>query len=540
MNHLTLKKRKSYQRHSIGFLNMQKKLFSIFILLSMIILTQSCAKQTKYPGWYLVPPKNTTKLLYGVGEGFEPEEAKQAALNDVAGRLRTTIGSKFESASEVDLSGASNSVSQKVAAKVEKTTFNNYNVVQLETVRGGTFVTMVSVDAEKLIAEYKSDIVQMKSNMANLLKAGTGIMQQRNNVAKAVNISIDMESKLRIMKSIDDSIDTSEDLTYVTKVRQDLILINSQIKPSVVASNLEVASIINYGLNKLNISSSGENKSNVTIKITDKWVSTSVMGANIARLVMNISVIDSDEKIIATSLAEITGSSATSIEIAKNSAIANMKKDIDKKGIMVFMGVEIMDSVMTTQYNNSFGNSSADLVDISRYGVALDIKYATTDNFTKKKIYDQSFAFLHRDAALKLKNAINYAKLYGYKFKVFDAFRPYEAQIKLWEVVPDPNYVSNPYTGPCTHCRGVAIDLTLIDKNGKELDMGTGFDSFEEKSHHDTKDLTEEQRKNRVILAGIMSMSGFQSIRTEWWHYQLGNINEYPKYKWEDFLGSKV
>jgi D-alanyl-D-alanine dipeptidase len=189
-------------------------------------------------------------------------------------------------------------------------------------------------------------------------------------------------------------------------------------------------------------------------------------------------------------------------------------------------------------YSSEFGNAKTDLVAINakEYDVIFDIKYATKDNFAKKEVYKRPIVYVHKDIAPKLKLASERAKEFGYKIKIFDAWRPYEAQITLWNVVQDPDYVSNPYTGPCGHCRGAAIDLTLVDiKTGKDLDMGTPFDSFDEKSHHTTKQISKEVLHNRIMLAGIMSTAGFQSLQTEWWHYQIPDMmNLYPKYKASD------
>ncbi len=183
-------------------------------------------------------------------------------------------------------------------------------------------------------------------------------------------------------------------------------------------------------------------------------------------------------------------------------------------------------------YNQDFGNST-DLIDISAIsGVEFDIKYASEDNFLGRKIYSKPYTLLHKDAAKRLENAAIYARNSGYLLKIFDAFRPHEAQVAMWNFLPDDNYISNPNSGPCSHCRGVALDITLVNIGEKrELDMGTPFDTFSEKSHHDYHNLSQKQRGNRIILAGIMSISGFQSIRTEWWHYQLANLNNYPKYR---------
>lgn len=161
------------------------------------------------------------------------------------------------------------------------------------------------------------------------------------------------------------------------------------------------------------------------------------------------------------------------------------------------------------------------------FDVELEIAYASGNNFTGKPVYKVAKAYLHSEAAKLLEKAINYAGELGYRIKVFDAYRPREAQFKLWEHTPDPNFLANPETGS-PHSRGVAIDLTLIDENGEELDMGTGFDDFTEKSYHSNTEISAEAQKNRRILLGIMTAAGWDWYDNEWWHYQLFNPRAYP------------
>src|SRR5580693_7158060 len=114
------------------------------------------------------------------------------------------------------------------------------------------------------------------------------------------------------------------------------------------------------------------------------------------------------------------------------------------------------------------------LIDISSpdFDVKIDIKYATNDNFTGKPVYTRAGCYLHPQAAECLSKAITLARPLGMGFLIFDAFRPSEAQWKLWEHTPDPDFLADPAKGS-PHSRGVAIDLTLVDKNGTPLDMGT-------------------------------------------------------------------
>lgn len=152
-------------------------------------------------------------------------------------------------------------------------------------------------------------------------------------------------------------------------------------------------------------------------------------------------------------------------------------------------------------------------------GFILDIRYATTDNFTKKKIYDCAKCYLRPEAAAALKAIQTELKnRFGYSIKLFDCYRPGPYQQRLWDIVPNPDYVTPPNKGSM-HSRGLALDLTLTDQHGKELDMGTPFDFFGKEAHHGYAAHSDAVKRNRWILRSTMEKHGFGSIRTEWWHY---------------------
>lgn len=163
------------------------------------------------------------------------------------------------------------------------------------------------------------------------------------------------------------------------------------------------------------------------------------------------------------------------------------------------------------------------------FDVELYLAYATEDNFTGKKVYDNAKCFLHEEAVQKLNLSIKYAAQLGYKIKIFDAFRPREAQYILWDSCPDPDFLAHPDRGS-PHSRGVAIDLTLIDSQGQELEMGTPFDSFSPKSFHGNDQISQEAIQNRQTLLGIMTLAGWDFFKNEWWHYQLFNSKDYQLY----------
>ena len=159
--------------------------------------------------------------------------------------------------------------------------------------------------------------------------------------------------------------------------------------------------------------------------------------------------------------------------------------------------------------------------------VVLDIAYATPRNLTGRPVYARAACYLHPDAAQKLDKAIALARPLGFRLKIFDAFRPSEAQWVLWNARPDPNFLADPRRGS-PHSRGVAIDLTLLDSSGAELDMGTGFDAFTPLSHHADTEIPVAAQRNRLLLLGLMSAAGWDFYSNEWWHYQLFNARQYP------------
>lgn len=164
-------------------------------------------------------------------------------------------------------------------------------------------------------------------------------------------------------------------------------------------------------------------------------------------------------------------------------------------------------------------------IDPKEYGVEIALAYATPQNFTGKPVYKSNTCYLHNEAAELLKKAVALAKAMGYGVKIFDAYRPTEAQFRLWEHTPDPNFLANPHSGS-PHSRGGAIDLTLL-KDGKEIEMGTPFDDFTSKSFHQSTEISAEAQTNRKILLGIMSAAGWDFYSNEWWHYQMFNPRAY-------------
>ncbi|MDB6124712.1 MAG: D-alanyl-D-alanine dipeptidase [Pedosphaera sp.] len=159
-------------------------------------------------------------------------------------------------------------------------------------------------------------------------------------------------------------------------------------------------------------------------------------------------------------------------------------------------------------------------------GIVLDIRYATTNNFTGKQLYPVAKCYLRKPAAENLKLVQEDLHGMGYALKVFDAYRPLSVQKKMWEVYPHEGFVANPAKGS-RHNRGAAVDLTLITLDGKEVPMPTGYDDFTEKAHRRYMDLPENVIKNRKLLSDVMRKHGFHGLPTEWWHFDFQNSEKY-------------
>jgi D-alanyl-D-alanine dipeptidase len=168
-------------------------------------------------------------------------------------------------------------------------------------------------------------------------------------------------------------------------------------------------------------------------------------------------------------------------------------------------------------------NPANELVDLEVFipGIILDIRYATTNNFTGEVIYKQARAFARKPVAEALKRAhAEFAKR-GWGIKVFDGYRPYAATVKFYEVYRDTTYVASPYRGS-RHNRGCAIDMTVIDlKTGKDIPMPTEYDSFKKEAWPSTPVKDPVIRQNRTALIQVMEAQGFKVNSSEWWHFDF-------------------
>ncbi len=163
---------------------------------------------------------------------------------------------------------------------------------------------------------------------------------------------------------------------------------------------------------------------------------------------------------------------------------------------------------------------AADLVDIKEVNprIRVDMKYATEDNFTKKRLYDSNTCFLRRSVAVKLDAVQRELEGLALGLKVWDCYRPLAVQRTFWAILPDERYVANPEKGS-RHNRASAVDVTLVDSRGRELQMPTEFDDFGPRAAHVYGNLPDQAVKNRGLLKSLMEKAGFIALPEEWWHY---------------------
>ena len=176
--------------------------------------------------------------------------------------------------------------------------------------------------------------------------------------------------------------------------------------------------------------------------------------------------------------------------------------------------------------------AASDFVDIRKvdFTVRLDIRYATPNNFMKKAVYPEAKCALRKPVAIALSKAQSELKLVGLSLKVYDCYRPLSVQRKLWEITPDERYVANPEKGS-KHNRGAAVDLTMVDTSGNELEMPSRYDEFTERAHRNYQGGSKKALANRKRLEEVMTRAGFAGLDTEWWHF---DYKGWEKYDLED------
>jgi D-alanyl-D-alanine dipeptidase len=183
-------------------------------------------------------------------------------------------------------------------------------------------------------------------------------------------------------------------------------------------------------------------------------------------------------------------------------------------GILFIMDMDSPPSIHTET------RSGHGLVNLSTAcpGVIVDLRYATTGNFFKARLYDGDQGWLLAATARRLAAAASAAAKHGCRLVVLDAYRPLSVQVLMWNILPDPEFVA-PANRGSIHNRGAAVDVTLADPAGNELPMPSGFDEFSERASHLYADGDAAALANRDLLRSCMEQAGFKAYDAEWWHY---------------------
>ncbi|MCI0493942.1 D-alanyl-D-alanine dipeptidase [candidate division KSB1 bacterium] len=198
-----------------------------------------------------------------------------------------------------------------------------------------------------------------------------------------------------------------------------------------------------------------------------------------------------------------------------------MQRKLYHKIIVLLANFLVLSSVL-------FAQEFTDLVDVTTLDstIVVDLRYATKDNFMEDTLYSANICLLRRNIAEQLVKVHQRLRNMNLGLKIWDAYRPLSVQKKMWEKIPDPRYVADPARGS-NHNRGAAVDVTLVDSKGNELEMPTEFDDFSQRARSDYPDASERAKKNRTILQQAMTAHGFLTISSEWWHFNYIGCHDY-------------
>jgi len=148
----------------------------------------------------------------------------------------------------------------------------------------------------------------------------------------------------------------------------------------------------------------------------------------------------------------------------------------------------------------------------------LDIRYATKANFTGDVLYPRAVCKLRRAVVRRLAKAAEKLRAQERRLLLWDCYRPASIQQLLWQRVPDPRYVADPSKQGSRHSRGAAVDVALVDKDGKPVVLPTRFDDFSKAAHRD-RALAGDNGVEARRLDAAMRAAGFVGLATEWWHF---------------------
>ncbi len=159
-------------------------------------------------------------------------------------------------------------------------------------------------------------------------------------------------------------------------------------------------------------------------------------------------------------------------------------------------------------------------------GLVLEIRYATEQNITGKKIYADKRAWLREETIRKLAQVARELEEKGYRLVLWDGWRPASAQKALWAAKPDGRFLTPP-NRVSRHTRGTSVDVSLADRNGKILEMPSDHDEFTDRADEDFSDVPKEVAQRARLLRKAMFRAGFSGVPDEWWHYDLRDWASY-------------
>ena len=326
----------------------------------------------------------------------------------------------------------------------------------------------------------------------------------------------------------------------------------SQIEITVADENVKYDTVGEY---KATVKATDEYKNEtdkeITVKVTEPV--TKLNKTSLSLYVKETSVLDvevkgKDKAIFKSSNTDIVSVDENGKVTAKKSGTATITVSANGKEASCKVTIESMPSgSSTTTKKDSHGNSvtvvtppknnpsvnNSDYVKIKDYipNLYIDLRYATSNNFTGQTIYDFNDAYLRYGTVKKLAKVQNELLSQGYSLKIWDAYRPFSAQKKLWNVVNDPRYVANPSKGPKSHNLGGTVDITIVKKNGSNIPMPTEFDDFSKRADRNYSDISDKEAINNVkLLENTMYKYGFTGYKNEWWDY-----SDTASYSYVDF-----
>ena len=188
--------------------------------------------------------------------------------------------------------------------------------------------------------------------------------------------------------------------------------------------------------------------------------------------------------------------------------------------------------LLLVQVSTVWSQSATDsgLVDVTALDstIVVELRYATPNNFLHERLYPADApCLLQREVAFKLIKAQQNLVQQGFGLKVWDAYRPLSVQVRLWQKLPNPRFVAPPSRGS-RHNRGAAVDVTLVDSLGREVEMPTGFDDFSPLAAPGHPDVPATAALHCRILHDAMKQAGFRAISSEWWHFDAVGYRKFP------------